>query len=198
MPPTSLILDNIRSTLSQQPPEIRPTDRTKASVALILRGDPAEDVFFIVRAKHDMDPWSGDIGFPGGKIEEGESPSTTTIRETAEEVSIDLSKADRLGYLEPIRGAHLPVDVYCIAYALGHPQEPTLNHEVSRSFWHPVSKLIDENLHGDYPVQFGDNTLVRPGIKILPDDEPILWGITYRLLHQFFEALHIPFGVTDN
>ncbi|KAL8626410.1 hypothetical protein Q9189_007891 [Teloschistes chrysophthalmus] len=56
----------------------------------VQRGDP--EVLFIKRAARDGDRWTSHVAFPGGKRDsEDESDSTTSIRETKEEVNVDLS-----------------------------------------------------------------------------------------------------------
>jgi len=176
-----------------------PADETlrRAAVAMLLRGAPPFEIFFIVRARHDDDPWSGDIGFPGGKLETGETPRHSAERETREEVGIDLTDAVLLGALEPIRGAHLPVEIHALIYHLPRTPETTCNHEVSRAFWMATESLLQAERFGDFPVRFGTKALVRPGIRILDDHEPVLWGITFRLLQQFFTSLGIPFPPVD-
>ncbi|KAL8642179.1 MAG: hypothetical protein Q9228_001109 [Teloschistes exilis] len=56
----------------------------------VQRGDP--EVLFIKRAARDGDRWTSHIAFPGGRRDpEDESDSTTSVRETKEEVNVDLS-----------------------------------------------------------------------------------------------------------
>ena len=53
---------------------------TQAAVALVLRAETDGLVMlFIERASLPDDPWSGDLGFPGGKVEEGESLADTMV-----------------------------------------------------------------------------------------------------------------------
>lgn len=196
LPPAYHHLDlaAIRSRLDQAPALIRDTPRlTQAAVALLLRGDAPFEIFFIIRASHDDDPWSGDIGFPGGKIEPDETPRQTAERETFEEVGICLEPAELLGGLEPIRGAHLPVQIHCLVYHLKEQPVVRCNHEIAGSFWLKTTDLLTEERFGDYPVRFKSERLIRPGVQILPKGEPVLWGITYRLLNQFFGTLGVPF-----
>jgi len=160
---------------------------------MLLHGASPGEIFFIVRSKHEKDPWSGDIGFPGGKIERDESVRETAERETLEEVSIDLSSAERLGYLEPISGAHLPVEISCAVYYLREKPRVQRNQEVSNTFWYRIDELLSPEKFGTYPVRFGNERLTRPGIRLLPENQPILWGITYRLLEQFFNTMKMPF-----
>jgi hypothetical protein len=62
----------------------------RAAVALILRtGSCGLEMLFIERALRADDPWSGDLGFPGGKVEAGErDPRLTAERETMEEIAL--------------------------------------------------------------------------------------------------------------
>jgi len=190
---SQLQLDQIRQNLATTPAEHQDVSRTPAAVAMLLHGTPPEEIFFIVRAQHQEDPWSGDIGFPGGKIECDESVKKAVERETLEEVSIDLADANLLGYLEPIRGAHLPVEISCAVYHLHPKPQVVTNYEVASCFWYNIDNLLDPERFDNYPVRFGNEQLLRPGIRLLPDNHPVLWGITYRLLEQFFACMGIPF-----
>lgn len=49
-------------------------------------------ILFIKRAVRETDAWSGNVAFPGGQQEAGESDWDTAVRETAEEVGIDLRR----------------------------------------------------------------------------------------------------------
>ena len=189
-----LAIDTIRTNLLPVEQTIECSDQTsRAAVAMLLQGDPATDIFFILRAQHDNDPWSGDIGFPGGKIEARESAREAVERETLEEIGVDLTQGFSLGALEPIRGAHLPVVIHCLVYQLMQRPAINCNHEISSFFWSTVNELLVADRFGNYEVRFRHERFLRPGIQILPQGQPILWGITYRLLEQFFSRSGVPF-----
>src|SRR5688572_15001632 len=82
------------------------TETPAAAVAAILREVPgmsAAELFFIRRAEHPQDPWSGHIAFPGGRRDPGDpNLLATAMRETLEEVGIDLSRAKLLGRLPDV------------------------------------------------------------------------------------------------
>lgn len=193
-----ITLDEIHSALDAwRPSLLSPTTRTHAAVALILRTmDAGPQVLFIERARHDGDPWSGDLGFPGGKVEKGEeeNPRLAAERETLEEIGIDLSGARYLGRLDDIEGAHLPIVVSCFVYGIGRNVPWTFNEEIREAFWFPLADLIDPVRHVEVPVNFRDLQLVRPAICLLGPERTVLWGITYRLVCQFLRVLGYEVG----
>jgi 8-oxo-dGTP pyrophosphatase MutT (NUDIX family) len=182
---------------ARRPSLLSPASRTHAAVALILRPtDSGPQVLFVERSRHDDDPWSGDLGFPGGKVEKGEekNPRLAAERETLEEIGIDLKEAQYLGRLDDIEGAHLPILVSCFVYIV-EPNVPwTFNEEIREAFWFHLADLIDPMRHVDAPVIFRDLQLVRPAIRLLGPEQTVLWGITYRLVCQFLRLLGYDVG----
>ena len=63
---------------------------------------PELDCFFILRAARAGSRWGGQVGFPGGRQEEGESDRETVCREVAEEVGWDLEGWELIGQLDDI------------------------------------------------------------------------------------------------
>lgn len=184
--------DDIRALLDAHRPSPLPADsRTRAAVALILRKSSAGlEMLFIERAAHDGDPWSGDLGFPGGKVETGDGDERLAAeRETREEIGLDLAEARYLGRLAEIVGAHLPVRVSCFVYGLTRTVPLVLGDEVRSTFWSPLETLREPARSIEAQVRFGGEALVRPAIRVLEPGETVLWGITYRLTIQFLEVL---------
>jgi len=72
-----------------------------AAVSLVMRDTNAGPEFLLMqRAKHDQDPWSGQMALPGGKFEEQDKTHRcTAIRETKEEVGIELRDDEYIGQL---------------------------------------------------------------------------------------------------
>lgn len=174
----------------RSPVEIPSSALFHAAVALIIReGDDGSEILFIERASHDGDPWSGDLGFPGGKIEPGDAgPREAAERETLEELALDLGEAFYLGRLDDIAGANLPVRVSCFVYGLTGDQPLMLSGEVRDAFWVSLADLCDSQRHVDAMVSFDGKSFQRPAIVLPVEGKPVLWGITYRLTMQFLEV----------
>lgn len=162
----------------------------RSAVALIMRtGDDGPEVLFIRRAPDERDPWSGNLAFPGGRIDPGDlSPRHAAERETREEIGLRLEEARLLGRLDDVTGAHLPVLVSCFVYALLLDQPLCPNREVAEVFWFPLTQLLDADRHTLIEVEFGGQKFLRPAIPLLPG-RPVLWGITYRLVMQLLNLL---------
>ncbi|MBI5018593.1 MAG: CoA pyrophosphatase [Deltaproteobacteria bacterium] len=191
-----LSLDEIRDRMKDRPAILaEPRERGRAAVALVVCDEGSgPEVLFIERSDHDEDPWSGHLGFPGGRVEpEDPSPRSTAARETREELGLDLASAEYLGRLDDLLGAHVPVVVSCFAFGFRRRPELSPNPtEVRQAFWFPLEDLRDPRRHSAKTFHFLGEELTHPAIRVLGEGRPWLWGITYRLIVQFLEALGCP------
>ena len=160
----------------------------KAAVAAVLRDGSGEvELLFIRRAEHPRDPWSGQMGLPGGRVDPGDaSPLATALRETREEVGLDLEAFGRpLGRLSEVR-THLPLglvphSVVPFAFAVEGDPALRLNEEVQEALWVPLPFLLDRRNRSSF-------TWVRKG---LPLPMPcyafrgrVIWGLTLKIVDE--------------
>lgn len=195
--PEQVTLADIECRLAGYVPEHPPTPGLNhAAVALVIReGADGPEILFIERAPRSGDPWSGDLGFPGGKVEGADDgPREAAERETREELDLDLSQSRYLGRLTDIVGAHLPVRISCFIYGVGPVGPFSFSDEVVDAFWVPLAELVAPVRHVMAPVRFGTEIFERPSIRLPVAGKPVLWGITYRLVMQFLEIMgsHFP------
>ena len=183
--------DWISNCLSRFGPEIKDVPGyRRAAVALILsRIDSDFRMLFIERATHPGDPWSGNIGFPGGKVEKDDADIRHAAeRETMEELGIDLGKAEYLGRISDHDGAHLPVLLSCFVYGIiGEQIEFTISEEVKDVFWLTIEELTDSDSHCMHEFTFAGDRFESPCVRLPYEDKPVLWGLTYRLVTEFLE-----------
>ncbi len=187
-----LKLDNIIRRIAAYNPILHPAGSgTQAAVAFIIRGsEQGPEGLFIVRAHRNGDPWSGNIGFPGGRVEpEDVSLKDTAERETLEEVGVDLARTVHLGRLSDVVGAHLPVRVACFVYLANGELPFLISDEVAEAFWVPLVSLSNPDRQTIAQFHFNDRTVTTPGIILPEPEKPLLWGITYRLVSEFLEIM---------
>lgn len=185
-------LSAIRQAFALRAPRLLAADgRRQAAVALVLRsGTAGLELLFIRRAQHQGDPWSGDLAFPGGKVDaEDAGPRPAAEREAREELGLDLGGAEYLGRLDDILGDFLPVLISCFVYHLPAPQPLRCNHEVRDFHWLPLAQILEPERHRPATIRYRGEEGSHPSIDLLGPDHPPLWGITYRLLTQFLSRL---------
>ena len=161
-------------------------------MAAIFRDSPSGvELLFIERATKDSDPWSGQMAFPGGRMEPGDgSARATAERETREEIDLDLDEADRLGSLIELDGGRATnrfVLVSCYCYHLPGPR-PALrgNAEVADVLWLPLEGLLDQDRYVEY--WYPPAGAHFPGIQ-LDQSHQVIWGLTLRFLADLFARL---------
>ncbi len=187
-----MCLTDVRQVLAAHEP-VMITDETliHAVVALLLKEDATGlQLLFIERATHADDPWSGDIGLPGGKVDAADgSAQQTAEREVREELGLDLRSARCLGRLSDVSGAHLPVRVSCLVYGIDTVAPFRLNHEIRDAFWVALRDIEDANRHVQEEVTFRAETFMRQAVILPLAGKPVLWGLTYRLVMHFSEIM---------
>ena len=157
----------------------------RASVAVILRNIGSPRVLLIKRADRMDDPWSGQVAFPGGKAQEGDSTlKETAIRETREEVGIELGQdADFLGYFTPFRTHMGTLDVFPAVFLLKNKVRVCPNEEVSSYQWVGLEKLTAEQVRSSHRVDLGGQTREMPALLV---GGYVVWGLTHRIISSLF------------
>ena len=163
-----------------------------AAVAVILHDGPEGiEALFIHRAVRVGDTWSGQIAFPGGRREPTDVDlRMTAIRETMEEIGVDLLQAEPLGVLDdlyPRTPVLPPVLVRPFVFALTERPPIVVSPEVQDTFWVSFRSLKD-------PRVLGEIVIDHPGIprRVLPAytlGNRTIWGMSERILTPLISLL---------
>ena len=167
-----------------------------AAVAAILRereDAPSSELLFIRRAEHPSDPWSGHVAFPGGRRDpEDESLLATAIRETREEVGVELSAGDLLARLPDVqamaRSGAQNLIVTPFVFSVGRDVALRPNVEVADTLWVPMEALARGDGRSSFSLEFRGQRYELPCIHLEPGQHR-LWGMTFRMLETLLEAL---------
>ena len=188
----SAIEDVRRRLATRRPVEAPPEPGAQpAAVALILHeGKDGLEALFIKRAVRPGDPWSGQVAFPGGRRDAADADLlATAIRETREEVGVELRDATLLGALDdlqPRTPTLPPVVVRPFVFAVPARPELATNEEVQRAFWVPLRRLANPEVHREVTLTLRGEQRTFPAYN-LGDD--VIWGMTERILTPFVEMI---------
>jgi 8-oxo-dGTP pyrophosphatase MutT (NUDIX family) len=166
----------------------------RAAVALVLRDGASGglELLFIRRAEQERDPWSGHMGFPGGRAEPRDPDlEATAVRETLEETGLDLARdGERLGALDEVRALARgkPVDLVIAPFVfhLRRPAEGAPSHEVVSLHWLPLERLLPGEARSTLRYQYEETVLELPCLRI---DGLVIWGLTHRMWESLRTAL---------
>jgi 8-oxo-dGTP pyrophosphatase MutT (NUDIX family) len=172
-------------------PALGGPDSRRAAVAAVLREAPAGvELLLIHRAEHPDDPWSGHLAFPGGRLDPDDpDPLAAAIRETREEVALDLERDARLlGRLTEIH-THLrtgPAPHSVVPFVFELLGEPPLapNDEVQETLWVALDFLADRRNRSAFTWMRDGRPVSMPCYRIGPG---VLWGLTLRLVDELLE-----------
>lgn len=167
----------------------------RAAVAIIVReaADAQAEILLIRRAERPNDPWSGHMAFPGGREEpHDETLLATALRETREEIAVDLARAGRLlGQLQALpamaRGRTIGMEIVPFVFELTVQAPLVFNAaEVAEAIWMPLEPLRRGALRTTVPYELAGQRLNLPAHDF---EGRIVWGLTYRMLDQLFALL---------
>ena len=173
------ILERIsRNLAAREPP---PGGLRFAAVAIIIRDRENPSVLLIKRAERSGDPWSGQIAFPGGKMQSGDGTARRTAeRETLEEVGIDLAKSARfLGYGQLTATHTGTMEVVPSVFIIGGAVTVKTNVEVASYRWADIGELTAPRAASSYTLRYEGQSVRMPAFMA---GDYVVWGLTYRIL----------------
>jgi 8-oxo-dGTP pyrophosphatase MutT (NUDIX family) len=148
---------------------------------------------YIKRADQLGDKWAGHVAFPGGKFEPRDQTTLdTAIRETFEEIGVQLTERDHLGRLADIQARNrtgmLPFFIRPHVFVLYERPEVKLDlAEVASFDWVSLSWFLDPANRGTYSLAISNGALDLPAYRM--PDQSLLWGLTYMMTEDFLKFL---------
>ena len=170
--------------------ELDPAQLLKAKPAavlipIIIQEEPK--VLLTQRAAH-LRNHSGQIAFPGGRIEPDESPQDAALRETFEEIGLAPDQVRLIGALSP----YLSGTGYLIHPIIGLVEpEPDLSlncDEVSDAFEVPLAFMMDKANHQVHSRIWNGKERY---FYAIPYHERYIWGVTAGIIRALYEGLYL-------
>lgn len=159
--------------------------RDDAAVLAAIYDWPSNPGVILTERRHDMRRHAGEISFPGGRADPGETAVECALREAHEEIGLDPEVVEVVGALPPtstvVTSYRVVPVVGLIPSGLRHVLSP---REVERV----IEVRLDELRDG-----YGMRRLIRRGVPFRTPtfefDDVFVWGATARMLQILFERL---------
>jgi 8-oxo-dGTP pyrophosphatase MutT (NUDIX family) len=183
-------------------PFVAPTDPAGVPASVLLALSPvggADDLeLLLVQRTDHLRQHAGQVGLPGGAVEEGDADGVAAaLREAQEEVGLDPAAVRVLGSLDR---AYLPVSDFDVLPVVGvwdgrAPLRPS-PAEVAGILRPTLRQLADPANHGTLPISaiLGEDVVRARGVADLRSPvfwvgDTLVWGFTAGLLAGVLRAL---------
>lgn len=183
--------------VSPSAPEDLQVRRAGVAIVVSLHAGPAPSVLLMKRAEHPLDPWSGHVSLPGGRVEPTDTGSLDAARrETLEELGVDLVRdGELIGALAPLRatarGRTVDLAVHPWIFAVERPVVLVPNEEAEEGFWMSLADVASGALDHTHSLSTGEGQQVNRPAWLAPAAERshVVWGLTYHILSRFLEQV---------
>jgi 8-oxo-dGTP pyrophosphatase MutT (NUDIX family) len=161
---------------------------TPAAVLMPIVARPGGATVLLTQRAAALRQHSGQVAFPGGKIDGGEAPLAAALRETMEEIGLEARYVEPVGWLDPyLTGTGFRI------LAMAAIVEPfftlTINPlEVEDAFETPLSFLMNAANHQRHSREWQGR---RRHFYAMPYENRYIWGATAGLLRNLYERLYV-------
>ena len=137
---------------------------------------------------HHMRSHPGQVSFPGGSIDEGETAEQAALREAYEEIGLDPAQVQVFGELPEL---WLPPSNFAVTPVLGYWRDRGEVRVVSPDEVHEIHHVaIADLLDPDNRISVRHPSgWTGPGFLIGPGRDVILWGFTAGIIARLFSHL---------
>jgi 8-oxo-dGTP pyrophosphatase MutT (NUDIX family) len=166
---------------------VAPEDSDPRRGAVLMLFGSQQDLLLTERA-HDMRSHPGQVSFPGGAIDPGETPREAALREAYEETGLLPEGVEVFAELPEL---WLPPSNFAVTPVLGWWErespvgvvDPAEVHAVYRV---PLADLLDPEHRVSVRHPSG---WVGPGFLVGPDHDLVLWGFTAGIISRLLDFL---------
>ena len=172
-------LQRFANAVEQTPPPVG--SRASAVLVPIFDGPSGPEVV-LTRRSQVLTSHKGEVSFPGGRVDAGETFIQAAIREAYEEINLEPSHVQVIGEMNPlstyVSNSHI---VPVLAYLETPPSMTAVNAEVDRVFSVALTELVRDDT---YVEEHWGTPPNQHQIHFFHLDDETVWGATGKMLHQ--------------
>ena len=180
-----------RLSIVASPAEPLPSKRAAVAISLRL-GVSGPEMLMIQRAVREGDPWSGHMGFPGGRKDASDATDVACAkRETREEIGFDLDTyGELICQLSDVntgwRADRPEMLVAPFIFRVDSTPDFELNHEVDDTLWVPLSFLLDDANRSRHQWDWRGKVLESDAFTY---DNRLIWGLSLMMIDELLEII---------
>jgi 8-oxo-dGTP pyrophosphatase MutT (NUDIX family) len=165
---------------------LNPNENAKRSAVMVLIiNNPDPEIIFTLRSSK-LRSHSGQISFPGGRVEQGESMLEAALRETKEEIGLDAAEINVLGamsrlYVPPSNSLIYPF----VGLLNDTPEIVICEDEVEECFSVPISHFENKSNYAVKKEILEGYEVDMPYWEV--SKKTILWGATSMILNELID-----------
>jgi 8-oxo-dGTP pyrophosphatase MutT (NUDIX family) len=172
-------LQRFANAVEQTPPPVG--SRASAVLVPIFDGPSGPEVV-LTRRSQVLTSHKGEVSFPGGRVDAGETFIQAAIREAYEEINLEPSHVQVIGEMNAlstyVSNSHI---VPVLAYLETPPSMTAVNAEVDRVFSVALTELVRDDT---YVEEHWGTPPNQHQIHFFHLDDETVWGATGKMLHQ--------------
>ncbi|HJM79799.1 MAG TPA: CoA pyrophosphatase [Nitrosopumilus sp.] len=182
-----MFLDDVQSLLSSPiNPEVKfDTSFKLASVMVVIYGESPKII--MTEKPQSMKFHAGEISFPGGKFDRDDSDLLkTALRETSEEIGLDISKDRIIGQLNPVKTLNSGFLIFPFVSILNEIPKLNANSEVEKILHIPLDSFLNTLTNDCDPNHHPTSDMYSCEYQ-----GQIVWGASARILKQIQNILNL-------
>ncbi len=180
-----MLLDELKSKLSTSINPVINSDgkyRLASILAVMYGKDP---VVLMTEKPKSMRFHAGEISFPGGKFDSDDADLLeTALRETSEEIGLNISREQVIGQLDPVVTLNSGFLILPFVSIVNYISELSANSEVKKIFHIPLESFLKTEARDPDP----SHNLIQEMYTFEYQDQ-IVWGASARILKQIQDCL---------
>ncbi|WP_409018608.1 CoA pyrophosphatase [Brevundimonas vesicularis] len=172
-------------------PSLKPAARPLRPAAVlipIIEHETGGPTVLMTRRSDKLASHTGQVAFPGGRLDPGEDAGEAALREALEEVALDPALVSLIGLGDSYETGTGFLVTPVVGWLKGRPHVVPSPDEVAEVFEVPWAFLMDPANHRQdhYDLDEGQ----RRWFWAMPYERHYIWGVTAGILKQMFHRLY--------